>query len=1307
MKSIKLFFIFFILIFNIHDGFCGWKYFGQFGHLLIDPEYSPTSKWNHDGQGRSKQNRYSLMWDEEVCRSKGPYDIGYFKNNVMDPANPDGSFTPKIRLRNGFYNPVLYKFLFDWRGACSSWSGSYDDFDVSPDIDKVECRRSGLSDALKVCLTSRVAPYSKRTLYPWLAQIQVGINGKAKTLEKNPSSSDNSKGKYLSDVILRNPDIIEDGFDSLRNIDMDWVTQVNLKNNKDTLKRYTAKFIGQKMACASLIGWDNGDERCSSPQQCLRDESLDLLIKCVLIPLGPPPHPFTDYIVGSNPIYSVYHSGSTYNKPKARIVYFLKEDGSLKKYFTNCEGSGNNGLGDGINSCSGGPGNTYVFDIIVDNKSVCSTLKTISGKVIGYNLGCYPRGGGSASAIPLLDSVTPKSGSDQSVNLSIIYPWKNSTTPVSTIQPIGSAKFLNLSALNEGLDFYNDGKDNQFLTAFQSGFVRNLYNKDFDFTKAVKKKCDLINISAPDNEKLLTKFISIDASCEAQLEMVSNTVINVYSCGVSAPYIYALSATGPGGCTDMGLLATTGIPTQGTKCKNGSLVKFGDRCEDISVSLFYDHDNAGQKICLRNFNGGRDWRSVVREIDGEKRIISFLENDKVLMKLKDDGGIDFDNPDFKTFNQFTADQLDFLRPTSDEEYILKEGDVETKYKYGPKVVPIVTGQDSMGKDIIMETTYKDEKGNPFILSDEEVKRNDIYQGNPDSNGLCVPVKTTVLPTKEWDYVLQMPGYYSNYNIKSDSDVASIKSKFQETPGGSLANSLANDSSKFDNLQSKVLLVPTDYSAGVQTKDAIIGIADDSANRVVSKADLQSKISSSLNIDVSSFNFYSDFFNKILKNDKVMYLDGTDLKDPKKPGVQPTVDEMSKNLFDTSKCDVVDFEIWGGGGSSRAVKQSAGGGTNLFDFTQAADPSLCNINSSGQNGSYAKGRFRIRPNTKLKMLVGSAAGSESDVPSVFDSSSASLKNINILKNSAIWVTDSIDNNVRVVNAESGFDKHECEKLGVSQCKSLEENKLIKDAIDKNVNLVEPDTGDKINLTRYNNIKSLEHLTDPFNKPFDQNNIQIDNYKNTTMSSYCGSTLINSKFDLFATLPLSHPANVNEYRVDNPYDAAINKKGYKINEGIVDLTKSGSGSFSEIGSYYFTNVAALESAFGSKFGFSIDWKGRLNGSSKYGKCEARMRVCYNVGRLADGNFDFGGGRKILVDGNKVVYGGNASGVVGFDGMKFLTDVILSSTLSSDDKKNLVTDMNIYCPGMGGCYFSDDKKGIAQPGTNGLIKVKCFRM
>ena len=74
----------------------------------------------------------------------------------------------------------------------------------------------------------------------------------------------------------------------------------------------------------------------------------------------------------------------------------------------------------------------------------------------------------------------------------------------------------------------------------------------------------------------------------------------------------------------------------------------------------------------------------------------------------------------------------------------------------------------------------------------------------------------------------------------------------------------------------------------------------------------------------------------MKNDKVMYSDGADLKDPKKPAVQPTPNEMSKNLFDTSKCDVVDFEIWGGGGSSRALKQSGVGGTNLFDFTPFAD-----------------------------------------------------------------------------------------------------------------------------------------------------------------------------------------------------------------------------------------------------------------------------------------------------------------------------------------------------------------------------------
>lgn len=170
--------------------------------------------------------------------------------------------------------------------------------------------------------------------------------------------------------------------------------------------------------------------------------------------------------------------------------------------------------------------------------------------------------------------------------------------------------------------------------------------------------------------------------------------------------------------------------------------------------------------------------------------------------------------------------------------------------------------------------------------------------------------------------------------------------------------LANDKSKLDSYQSKTLLVPTDFVSSPNiTKDAIIGMIDHYENRIAQASKLQSVIHNSFQFDFGSFNFYSDFINKIVKANKVVYIDGKNLT------------KENDNLFDTSKCDTIDFEIWSGGASSNANQ-----GTNspVFDFTTASNPSvICNLNSPGKNGGYLKGRFHIRHNSKIRILVGSS------------------------------------------------------------------------------------------------------------------------------------------------------------------------------------------------------------------------------------------------------------------------------------------------------------------------------------------------
>lgn len=166
----------------------------------------------------------------------------------------------------------------------------------------------------------------------------------------------------------------------------------------------------------------------------------------------------------------------------------------------------------------------------------------------------------------------------------------------------------------------------------------------------------------------------------------------------------------------------------------------------------------------------------------------------------------------------------------------------------------------------------------------------------------------------------------------------------------------------------------------------------------------------------------------------------------------------------------------------------------------------------------------------------------------------------LAKSDIWINDSVDGHVKIASTDSVSAGHDC--LTNPNCKNNDEDDLTKNAINGGLSLVQKDDNSLSKFFRYgiggDFIKGLVKKIIPNN--LNEEEIQIDQYRGISMSSYCGGNVISGKADLFSTLPLSYPVNMNKYIEDNDL---LNTNGYDINKSLLNLTKAGSGDFSEIG------------------------------------------------------------------------------------------------------------------------------------------------
>lgn len=1195
----------------------------------------PNGNWNHNGNGISNVNQYSLQWDEETCRTRIGHDIGYVKTESMNPDNPEGSFNPGINTIHGFHSWVLFL-----GHTCMTWHGGPTFTTVVPDTNKAFCKSLGLMNAERTCFTTRKAPSSKRELYIWLADIDYSLGGK-----------DSQDDPHLQKVRGGDADAINAGYKTFKNIKMKWVRDIKLDTDDDVLKKYISQFPGQNMICARARGTftSGSNPACSDPDKCLSPDSLHLLIKCLAVPMGPPPHPFTPFIVGKENIYSVPVHGMIYSNPKARIVYFVRGIKNALDIDT---------LSNGVNNVSK---DKYTFEIKVSGTEICSFLKEISGKPLGapYPLGCQYRG---IEPNPNITSIPPLSGSTKKLAGQISYPW---LPPLAKLQPTSSVEMKNPTALRDGTDVYVS--DNGVSSVFQGGFNRNPEKRRIDLSSSRKKMCS-VNAASP-----IVEFIEINQSCSSVPSLIKNRNINIYKCtnGVSDPSEEITMFVGnQNDCIREGLDIASHTPELGNQCHDDSFVPVSKTCGDISESLFYEHDDDGQKLCIRNWSSSERKYIIMRknQLDPSKLdVIPISEAGYALMPLDTDGNINFSGT-FTSFNNFQQGELDYFRKVSDTNYWYKNPNngMDITYKHGPRVSKVGN----------IETTYIDNNGQPFIVQSDDI----MYEGDPSQQGLCTDAIISDTSAKTWSYTLQMPGYYTNYkdsDFNNDTELKSIESSLKKIPGMiQISSNTVQDQTKFDEIKKSTLLIPTKFSNGAQGVDTgIIGIANDTANREIKFDNFHTSIKS--NYKFKSFNFYNDYFQETRRNNKILYSNGKDLtKDP-------SSDDMSNNLFDTSQCNLIEFEIWGGGGQSRSNPLGGAQDFRAKNFVDDVNDNLQNNASAGQNGMYVRGRFRIRKNSLIKVKVSDATGKISTTPGLTAESTNNLNDF-----SSIWITDFIDKNLQLIKTESGSEKHECQTN--SDCSKLTNGNYsgLPVTLDNN-------TETTVMLPYIFGSSDLLHSYEK--KPnLDQNIIQIEAYRGLTMSNFSGINKVRGKDELISTLPISSPISVNRYEADD----SNAEYGYKIVKNMLNLTKAtgmtdwkdnGSGNFNEIGSYMYLNFKDTEGYF--NYGLNIDWSRR----SRYFNpkiCESRLRACYEIG--VDST---------ITASTKLIQDGDASSIIGESNP--LKNILLLNALTPEQINNLVTDVNLYCPGMGGCYYNNRNNAISQSGTAGLVKIKCLKI
>ena len=260
---------------------------------------------NHptDFHKRGNQERFSLQYDDTVCHVTKAL-LAFPHAEYMNPRNSNAFFDPKICIC------ASTQFtMFTWLGinpVCGRPVLGATESCYSPPPDGVAHGYNGIYNRGYVCAANVIAPKNKKELYRWLARIQNSMYPALST-------------PNLISVIngdLGPPDdphnnAINNGFCTFRDINFDKIELPNLKNGGD-FKKYISTYPGQRMICALDITnvWlfmpRPSAERYSSPEKCM--EKLKDLVKCVLVPMGPPPLPLTPFIVHDIQANVVYDS---------------------------------------------------------------------------------------------------------------------------------------------------------------------------------------------------------------------------------------------------------------------------------------------------------------------------------------------------------------------------------------------------------------------------------------------------------------------------------------------------------------------------------------------------------------------------------------------------------------------------------------------------------------------------------------------------------------------------------------------------------------------------------------------------------------------------------------------------------------------------------------------------------------------------------------------------------------------------------------------------------------------------------------
>jgi hypothetical protein len=1239
MNKFLIFVLSFFLILNDVSGF------GLFpvGRKRMGSKNQGTT-WNSDGFGMSYKYQYSLRWDEETCRTRVGHDIGYVKTQSMNPENSEGFFNPGITTSQGYW------YYDIWNGNTCRTTTSDNFTPVIPNLNKAFCKSLGAFDVERVCFTTRKAPSSRRELYQWLAEIDYAVGGRASQDDDN-----------LKKVRAGDENALNAGYKNFNHIKMKkWIIDIGLNdpNNEDVLKKYIAPFPGQNMICARArgLGTSASNEACSQPDKCLALDSLDLIIKCLPVPMGPAPYPFTPFIIGKEVIYSAPVKNTEYLKPEVRIVYFEKNTKKIIEQKNLSEGS--NDLMD----------SRYGFRVDVDDNSICSFVTHINNLQISspYPIGCQDRG---LIPKPNIKSDNPIQSSNKltrRVSGKISYPWAE----LAHLRPTSLEELKDIDKLQKDQDVYiSENYGN--VTIFQGGFNRNPEKRKIDLQYLEKKMCSSGSIADPSKITRVVEYTTIDKDCNEIPSMFKNTNLDLYRCtNGSSDVLREEFVLNKDDCSKINLSYDGGASRKGNQCYDETFVPLTKKCSDILSNIVYEHDDDGQKLCIRNWNAGKkQYIILLRNANSTPQVekIKIIEANNVLMEIDKDGEIDFTkNP--VSFGDFSQDELDYFRKLDENHYWYKSVDKDIRYRYGPKLFKI-------GENI---TTYLNaETGQPVFFNSND----ELLEADPLEQGLCSDANVVNVSKEEWNYILQIPGYYTNYNdlqFNDDKDLKNIESQLIKVPGIlNIKRETVQDISSFDDIKKATLLIPTKFEKKSQGSDGIIlGISNDLNNREVRSDVLHKSVKD--NFKIGSLNFYPDYFEN-RKKSKILYVSGKDLTK------NISSNDINDNIFNTSSCNLIEFEIWGGGGQSRSTEldwnyinsNSLSSSSSDLEYLNGY---LQNRASSGSNGAYAHGRFKIREKSLLKMKVSDSSGKISQVGND-DSDSINLDN----DFSSISVTDSFDKNLELIKVPSGNGEyHEC--FNNSRCNSLSEEKLLKKAIDESQQLIVKDDDSREAFKRnLEGIKSIERVNS-----FDENLIAIDKYRNITMSSFSGVVS-----NLFSTLPLSSPVVINRY-----VDDKNNKDyGYKIEKALVSLTKKknstdwkddGSGNFNEIGTYYY---------FG-QLSTGINW---INRSRYFDPkvCESKLEACYQSSRLIK-DTDSGS------NDTKFIYGGNASGAIGVNSSDYLSFIISNKV----KKVDLITDFNLYCPGLGGCYFNNGKlakdgRFISQPGSAGLIKIKCLKI